>query len=227
MKIFGERRAIGQCGAVILEFAVALPVMMVLLIGIIDFGLLILSQQQVRNAARSATEYAISNGYEVTLLTATNAVKDPNNSNRNLVTEGQRDIMFATAAAVSNTSNLTSAIVPVRILWQTFTTGFGGPETTTITNAAGAPMSATSAIPLTGAYCACFSTASSQLIPDTTGNAFPLCGNPCNGPNENGNFKSAGYLTVVTSLTYLPFVTYAGLPLPPVKLRSVSTARVH
>jgi hypothetical protein len=53
-------------GAVLVEFALALPLLMLIIVGILDFGLLFQRQQVVTNAAREGARMAVLHGYSVT-----------------------------------------------------------------------------------------------------------------------------------------------------------------
>jgi hypothetical protein len=52
-------------GAVLVEFALSLPLLLLILVGILDFGLLFQKQQVVTNAAREGARMAILPGYSV------------------------------------------------------------------------------------------------------------------------------------------------------------------
>lgn len=52
-------------GAELVEFAIAMPVMLLLMAGIIDFGLLFQSYEVTTNAAREGARLAILPGYQV------------------------------------------------------------------------------------------------------------------------------------------------------------------
>jgi hypothetical protein len=50
-------------GAVLVEFALSLPLMLLVLVGILDFGFLFREQQVVTNAAREGARMAVLGGY--------------------------------------------------------------------------------------------------------------------------------------------------------------------
>lgn len=49
----------GQKGAAMVEFAIVLPLLLVLVFGIIEFGLLLYNQQVITNASREGARYGI------------------------------------------------------------------------------------------------------------------------------------------------------------------------
>lgn len=51
----------GESGQAIVEFAVALPILLLLVFGIIDFGWLFYNKMSVENASREGARYAIVN----------------------------------------------------------------------------------------------------------------------------------------------------------------------
>jgi Flp pilus assembly protein TadG len=57
------RRWVSQDGAELIEFALVLPLLLLLLLGIIDFGLLFQRYQVVTNAAREGARVAVLPGY--------------------------------------------------------------------------------------------------------------------------------------------------------------------
>jgi Flp pilus assembly protein TadG len=60
------RKALGtEDGAALVEFAVVAPVMLLILLGIIDFGLLFQRYQVITNAAREGARVAVLPGYVI------------------------------------------------------------------------------------------------------------------------------------------------------------------
>ena len=57
------RRGRGQEGAAALEFAIVLPVLMLILAGLFDFGWLFFWQHTVTNASRAGARYAVQAKY--------------------------------------------------------------------------------------------------------------------------------------------------------------------
>jgi Flp pilus assembly protein TadG len=57
------RRGRGQEGSAAVEFAIVLPVLMLLLAGFFDFGWLFYWQQTVTNASRAGARYAVQANY--------------------------------------------------------------------------------------------------------------------------------------------------------------------
>jgi len=55
----GRRKKRGERGQALVEFALALPVLLLLLLGIIEFGLLLYNKQVITNAAREGARYGI------------------------------------------------------------------------------------------------------------------------------------------------------------------------
>lgn len=58
-----ERRWSAERGAELVEFALALPLLLVVLGGIVDFGLILQRQQVLTNAAREGARLAVLPGY--------------------------------------------------------------------------------------------------------------------------------------------------------------------
>jgi Flp pilus assembly protein TadG len=54
-----ERREHGQRGVAMVEFAIILPLLILLLFGIIEFGLLLFNKQVITNASREGARYGI------------------------------------------------------------------------------------------------------------------------------------------------------------------------
>jgi len=54
-----------QRGAELVEFAIAVPIMLLLMAGIVDFGLFFQSYEVVNNAAREGARLAVLPGYDV------------------------------------------------------------------------------------------------------------------------------------------------------------------
>jgi len=59
-------RVRSQAGAELVEFALVLPILLLVFGGIVDFGLLLLRQQVVTNAAREGARLAVLPGYTAT-----------------------------------------------------------------------------------------------------------------------------------------------------------------
>lgn len=51
-----------ECGQSLVEFALILPVLMLMLVGTLDFGRVVLANDTISNAAREAARYAIVHG---------------------------------------------------------------------------------------------------------------------------------------------------------------------
>jgi Flp pilus assembly protein TadG len=60
-----RRRGVSDRGAEIVEFAIAMPIMLLLMAGVIDFALLFQSYEVATNAAREGARLAVLPGYEV------------------------------------------------------------------------------------------------------------------------------------------------------------------
>lgn len=69
---FGRRKR-GENGAAAVEFALIMPVLLMLLFGIIDFGYMINRGSMVNNAARDAVRVAASQGTELEVKATANA----------------------------------------------------------------------------------------------------------------------------------------------------------
>jgi Flp pilus assembly protein TadG len=59
--IFGRTRFNGSKGQALVEFALILPILLILLLGVLDFGRAVAAYNSVSNAARSAARVAIVN----------------------------------------------------------------------------------------------------------------------------------------------------------------------
>lgn len=60
-----RNRGLADRGAELVEFAIAMPLMLLLMAGIVDFGLLFQSYEVVNNAAREGARLAVLPGYDV------------------------------------------------------------------------------------------------------------------------------------------------------------------
>lgn len=58
-----QRLAADRCGAAAVEFALVLPVLILLLIGMFDYGALAFQTMEVQAAAHAGADYAIHNGW--------------------------------------------------------------------------------------------------------------------------------------------------------------------
>src|SRR5262245_17088729 len=61
--ISGQRRTTGRRGAAAVEFALVLPVMVLIALGCVDFGRFAYDYIALKNAARAGAEYAIMTPY--------------------------------------------------------------------------------------------------------------------------------------------------------------------
>ena len=85
-------RARSQAGAELVEFALVLPMMLLVFGGIVDFGLLLQRQQVVTNAAREGARLAVLPGY---------TTADVQARVTSFVTEGLNNDSLAPATAVN------------------------------------------------------------------------------------------------------------------------------
>lgn len=69
MAPISSRRS-GQRGAALVEFALALPLLLVVIAGIVDFGFAFQRQEVITNAAREGARLAILPGYDATAVEA-------------------------------------------------------------------------------------------------------------------------------------------------------------
>jgi Flp pilus assembly protein TadG len=72
----------GEEGAALLEFTIFAPIIIVLILGVVDFGLYIYRNVQVQNAAQAGAEYAIAHGFSAASISSavTNAACYPSGS---------------------------------------------------------------------------------------------------------------------------------------------------
>ncbi len=78
------RRGRGQEGAAAVEFAILLPILLLLLAGFFDFGWLFYWQHTVTNASRAGARYAVQANYPLGVRTPYTA--EPNhNSSKNII----------------------------------------------------------------------------------------------------------------------------------------------
>lgn len=68
MRAIFSRFARDDHGIAAVEFAFVAPVLVLLLVGMIDFGMYINQRMQLENLARSATEYVIKGGSEANVM---------------------------------------------------------------------------------------------------------------------------------------------------------------
>lgn len=61
------RGASGQCGAAMVEFAIALPLLLLLLFAVVEFGRMLLQYNSLLQANRDAVRYVAANAYNHTL----------------------------------------------------------------------------------------------------------------------------------------------------------------
>jgi Flp pilus assembly protein TadG len=73
------RLPIGQKGTAALEFALALPVLLVLIVGTAEIGFAVYEAMQVNNAVEAGALYAAKNGFDATAIsnTVVNATSTP------------------------------------------------------------------------------------------------------------------------------------------------------
>jgi hypothetical protein len=67
---------IGRCGVASVEFALVAPVLLLLLGGVVDFGLLIAGRSQLANGLAQGTQYALLQGPPVSVTAVQDIVKE-------------------------------------------------------------------------------------------------------------------------------------------------------
>ena len=88
-------------GAELIEFAVVLPLLLLLIAGVVDFGMMFRTYEAVTNAAREGARVAILPGYDVPdVQTRVNAYLTA--SGLNTVTPQVTDVTVATGAGTFN-----------------------------------------------------------------------------------------------------------------------------
>lgn len=63
-----RRSTVRTDGTALIEFAIIAPVIFVIVLGVLDFGLLAFRQMEVQNAVQAGAEYAVQNGYSSTSI---------------------------------------------------------------------------------------------------------------------------------------------------------------
>jgi hypothetical protein len=76
MKAALSSRSIGHRGVVAVEFALVAPVLLLLLGGVVDFGLLIAGRSQLANGLAQGAQYASQQGPPVSVTAVQNIVKE-------------------------------------------------------------------------------------------------------------------------------------------------------
>jgi Flp pilus assembly protein TadG len=63
LRAWARRLLADRKGVTAVEFAIVAPVLVIVCVGIIDMGLAIYTDMQVKNAAQTGAQYAVANGY--------------------------------------------------------------------------------------------------------------------------------------------------------------------
>ena len=58
MNIFNQRDRSSEAGSAVVEFALVLPILMLILFGIVNFGIMVFNQSVITNAAREGARWA-------------------------------------------------------------------------------------------------------------------------------------------------------------------------
>jgi|LSQX01.2.fsa_nt_gb Flp pilus assembly protein TadG len=125
MKIFKKLRE--ENGQAIVEFAITMPLLLLILCGIIDFGWLFFNKLNISNYTREATRYAIVAGNDETALSLTEKIQTKVINSATLYSSDDLnvDITFSKPASIKEgdvtveITALVSSLTPVTSLMAT------------------------------------------------------------------------------------------------------------
>ena len=80
-----HRRAGPRRGQTLVEFALTLPILLLLLFGVIEFGRIFQAWVTLQNAARAAARYAVTGQWDADAVAAGIGFTNPNKSDRSHV----------------------------------------------------------------------------------------------------------------------------------------------
>jgi Flp pilus assembly protein TadG len=108
-----------QRGAAALEFAIVLPVLILLLVGIVDFGMVMGAQSQVANAAREgARAGALTGSQSQAISAATNGISDmPGATNSGTNVTVACTTVSGTACSLTDTTPDTGSTITVTVTY--------------------------------------------------------------------------------------------------------------
>ncbi|HET6572411.1 MAG TPA: TadE/TadG family type IV pilus assembly protein [Fimbriiglobus sp.] len=126
-----------RCGASAAEFAVVLPVLLLIVLGLIDFGRFAYYHVAVTNAARAGAEYAIMTPYVPAAQAAWNArvQETARDEMTNQIGYDPADLTTATTVTVERTGLRRVRVEATYASFQTVTSWPGIPSSLTIRSA--------------------------------------------------------------------------------------------